>query len=251
MRLAVAAWLLQLRLLSRSPFFVWMALLTPLVYCSLAAMMSGGHASTRTIIGAGLMGAWSTTLFGAAEALFMQRFSGTLELLVGGPRSLVAPVLGFSLATVTLGVYSVGAAWLWALLVFRTGGASEDAGDAGAMVIAAVVAMAGLVAVGVFLAALYVVTRKAMELTNILEYPIWLICGVLVPSATLWPPLAIVGRVLPLGWATPALDLPFGTDWAATLGVSLLLTAGYFAAGVVLLRRVDALVRVRGTLRLR
>lgn len=248
MRLAIAAWLLQLRLLSRSPFFVWMALLTPLVYCSIAAMMSDGHASTRTIVGAGLMGAWSTTLFGAAEALFMQRYSGTLELLVGAPRSLVAPVFGFSLATVTLGVYSLVAAWIWSVLVFRTGG---DGGDALAMVIAALVSMAGLVAVGVLLAGVYVVTRKAMELTNVLEYPIWLICGVLFPSSMLWPPFVILGRLIPLGWSTPALDLPVGPEWGGYLGASLVLTAVYLAVGVVLLRRIDTLARVRGTLRLR
>lgn len=248
MRMVSAAWLLQLRLLSRSSFFVWMALLTPLVYCSLAAMMAGGTVSLRVVLGAGLMGAWSTTLFGAAEALFMQRFSGTLELLIGAPRTLIAPVVGFAAATVTLGVYSVGASWVWATAVFRV---RYVEAEVVAVLGASVVALVGLMAVGFFLSGLYVLTRRAMELTNVLEYPIWLVCGVLVPSTALWPPIAALGRLLPLGWATSALDRPLGADWLADIGVSLALSGVYVVFGIVFLRRVDLLARRRGTLRLR
>ena len=249
MRLYLAAWWLQLRLLSRSPFFVGMAILTPIAYCSLAVLMADGHASLRIVVGAGLMGAWSTTLFGAAEALFMQRFSGTLEFLIGSPRSLVAPVLGFATATVSLGAYSTVAAWLWA--TFALDLRAESVSWA-AMLCGLLLTFVALTAIGVLLAGMYVLTRKGIEITNVMEYPIWLVCGILVPAATLWPPIAAVGKLLPLGWAMEVVDRAAIGDIAlAPAGMAVALSAVAFAVGVVLLRRIDLLARKRGTLRLR
>ncbi|WP_295125760.1 ABC transporter permease [uncultured Leifsonia sp.] len=249
MRLYLAAWWLQLRLLSRSPFFVGMAILTPIAYCSIAVLMAGGQASLRIVVGAGLMGAWSTTLFGAAEALFMQRFSGTLEFLIGSPRSLVAPVLGFATATVSLGAYSTVAAWLWARFVLQLGFESVSwSSMSGGLALTFV----SLTSIGVLLAGLYVLTRKAIEITNVMEYPIWLVCGVLVPAATLWPPIAAAGKLLPLGWAMEVVDrAATGEPAFAQAGNALGLSMIYLAVGVVLMRRIDLLARKRGTLRLR
>ncbi|MDN4613017.1 ABC transporter permease [Leifsonia sp. F6_8S_P_1B] len=249
MRLFVASWWLQLRLLSRSPFFLGMAVTTPIAYCTVAVLMSGGQATARAVIGAGLMGAWSTTLFGAAEALFMQRFSGTLELLIGAPRSLVAPVLGFAGATVSLGLYSSAASWLWATCVL---GVSSEGVDWPSLLAGLALSFVSLTAIGFLLAGVYVVTRKGIEITNVMEYPIWVVCGVLVPAAALWGPLQLVGRLLPLGWSMEVVDAAtHGGDALQAAGPAVLLSAGYLAAGVVLLKRIDLLARTRGTLRLR
>jgi ABC-2 type transport system permease protein len=245
-----ALWL-QFRLLSRSPFFMSMALLTPIIYGTIAAIQAGqgtGSASVRLILGAGLLGAWSTTLYGAAEALFMQRFSGTLEVMIGAPRGLFVPVLGFSTATVLLGLYSVAAVWVWTVLVF---GVRVDGPSAGVLVASVAVSFIGLAAVGLLLAGLYVVTRQAMEITNVAEYPVWIVCGVLAPAATLWPPLAWIGKLLPLGWSVSAMDAkPPSAAWAS-LAIALVLSGLYLLAGTVVLARVDLLARVKGTLRLR
>lgn len=251
MSLYVAAVRLQFTLLSRSPFFLSMAVLTPIIYGTIAiihARNGDGAASMRLILGAGLLGAWSTTLFGAAEALFMQRFSGTLEMLVGAPRSLFVPVLGFATATVLLGVYSVAAVWVWAVVVF---GVPMAGPSPAVLVLGVLVSFIGLAAVGLLLAGLYVVTRQAMEITNVAEYPVWIVCGVLAPSASLWPPLEWVGKVLPLGWSVGALDMDtLSVAWPSLL-VALTLSAVYLGIGAVVLARVDLLARVKGTLRLR
>lgn len=252
MTLFLSAWWLQLRILSKSPFFVSMAILTPLVYGSIAMLMAAnqpGEVTTRIVLGAGLMGAWSTTLYGAAEALFMQRFSGTLELLIGAPRGLVAPVLGFSAATVTLGIYSVLAVWIWSVLVFRVRLEVPSPAD---LTLSLVVSFIGLVAAGLLLAGLYVITRQAIEITNVLEYPIWIVCGVLTSTSLLWPPLAWVGKLLPLGWAVEAIDITSaGGSPYFQLAMSLALSVLYFVVGLIFLGRLDLLARQKGTLRLR
>ncbi|WP_285116260.1 ABC transporter permease [Leifsonia sp. fls2-241-R2A-40a] len=250
MRLLVAAWWLQFRLLSRSPFFLGMSLMTPLAYGGVTLLMSGGEASLRAILGAGLLGAWSATMFGAAEALFMQRFAGTLEFLIGAPRSLVAPVFGFTAATVTLGVYSLAAVSVMAIAFARLGPIAIS--DPWGLIAALIAVLVSLVSMGTLLAGLYVLTRHAIEITNVMEYPIWLACGLVVPSAALWPPLSAAGHLFPLGWGMDALDgaISGSGAWGAA-AAAVALAAMYGVAGILFLYRVDVLARRRGTLRLR
>lgn len=250
MRLAGAAWWLQFRILSRSPFFMGMSIMTPLAYGAIVLLMSHGEMSLRAVLGTGLMGAWSATLFGAAEALFMQRFTGTLEFLVGAPRSLVAPVFGFASATVCLGVYSIVAVLAMSLAFGHIDANSLTA--FGGIAVALLAVVLSLVAMGVFLAGLYVLTRRAIEITNVLEYPIWLACGIIVPTSALWVPLSACGLLFPLGWATLAVDrAASGADYWGALGMALALTALFTVLGIAFLHRVDVLARKRGTLRLR
>jgi len=250
LRLVFSAWKLQLRLLSRSSFFMSMALLTPVAYGAIALLMSGqGHVSVRVAIGAGLLGAWSATLYGAAEALFMQRFTGTLEFIVGAPKPLALSVAGFSAASASLGLYSVIAALAVSVVFFSDRLVLVDVWGT---VLSLVLSLIGLMAVGMTLAALYVVTRQAIELTNVLEYPVWILCGVLVPASTLWPPLAWLGKTLPLGWSMDGLDAASeGRSPVLPLVVAAVLTMAYFALSVLLLRLVENLSRVKGTLTLR
>ena len=66
------------------------------------------------------------------------------------------------------------------------------------------------------------------------------------------PPIAAVGKLLPLGWAMEVVDRAAIGDIAlAPAGMAVALSAVAFAVGVVLLRRIDLLARKRGTLRLR
>ncbi|QIZ97587.1 ABC transporter permease [Leifsonia sp. PS1209] len=228
-----------------------MAILTPIAYGTLAFFMAGPRPDDglRVVLGAGLLGAWSTTLYGAAEALFMQRFSGTLEFLIGAPRSLVAPVVGFSAATVTLGLYSLIASGAWCALFFHV---NVRVDEPILLVVTLLASFVGLTAIGMLLAALYVVLRQAIEVTNVLEFPIWIACGVLAPATTLWSPVQWVGKLLPLGWSTQALDRVFASqDPIPDLCVALTLALLYSIVAVWLLRIVDLRARVKGTLRLR
>ena len=60
-----------------------------------------------------MMGIWSATLFGSGGAIQWQRWQGTLELLVGAPPPFVAVLLPLTVATSTIGIYSVVATLAW------------------------------------------------------------------------------------------------------------------------------------------
>ncbi|WP_431218292.1 ABC transporter permease [Leifsonia xyli] len=179
----------------------------------------------------------------------MQRFTGTLELLIGAPRSLVAPVFGFASATVTLGVYSVAAVTVVAFTFAHvdTGGV-----DVLRLTVSLLAVLVSLTSMGVLLAGLYVITRHAMEITNVLEFPMWLACGVIVPSTAIWAPISACGLLFPLGWAMLAVDqATAGGNALPVVAVAVCLSLLYAALGVACLHRVDMLARQRGTLRLR
>lgn len=251
MSLIFAAWWLQFKLFSRSPFFVSLALLTPIAYATIALLMAGSENNTKStyvLFGAGLLGTWSTTLFGAGESLYMQRFTGTLTMLLGSPRSLFAPVVGFSLASVTLGLYSIVAVWFWGVVVFHV---KIGNAEAFGLIVGLLVSLLSLVSLGVVLATYYILSRQAMTISNLLDYPIWIVTGVLFPVSYLWSWMAWLGKILPLGWAVEVVNRaitnrPYGFE----LSVAILLSLLFALLGYLLLKKVEYKVRVSGELSL-
>ena len=64
-------------------------------------------------LGAGLMGIWSSTLFGSGGSIQWQRWQGTLELWVAAPAPFLWIMLPLTVATASIGLYSVVATLLW------------------------------------------------------------------------------------------------------------------------------------------
>jgi len=226
--------------------------MTPLAYGTIALLMVGpdnSDSATVIVFGAGLLGAWSATLFGAGESLYMQRFTGTMGMIAASPAGFFRPVIGFALASATLGVYSIVAVALWSAAVF---GIQFSVASIGGVFVAVIVALVSLVAIGVVLAGYYVLSRQAMTVSNLLEFPIWIITGVLIPASVLWPPLQWAGKLLPLGWATDAVRAAIaGGDWLAPSLMAIALSGLYFGVAWILLVRVDRLIRITGELELR
>ena len=69
-------------------------------------------------IGAGMMGIWSSTLFGSGGAIQWQRWQGTLELLVAAPMPIAWVLLPVTTAMATVGLYSMAATLLWGRILF-------------------------------------------------------------------------------------------------------------------------------------
>ncbi len=251
MRLIYFAWKIQFRLFSRSSFFMSLALLTPVAFVSIALIMarSVGYENPSTILfGTGLLGTWSTTLFGAGESLYMQRYSGTLANIFCAPKNLLLSVFGFSMASATLGVYSILSVWVFGVTVFKV----EVKGDLLGLGLALLISLFSLVSMGIVLAAFYILSRQAMTISNLLEYPIWIITGLLFPISTVAPILGIIGKILPLGWSVEAVKLSLArqSNWQALI-VALLMSVGYLLIGVFLMKKVEYKVRVSGDLVLR
>ena len=113
---------MNLKMLGTSGFFILTSVVQPVIFATIAFYMfkSGGRPGTLlyTALGAGMMGVWSTTLFGSGGMIQWQRWQGTLELSVGAPPPMVLVYLPFSLANAVTGAYALAATLVWGRLVF-------------------------------------------------------------------------------------------------------------------------------------
>jgi ABC-2 type transport system permease protein len=244
---------MNVKMLSQSAFDGLLAILWPLFFATVAFFMfrAGGDPATLVYasLGAAVMGVWTATSVSAGSALQRQRWHGTLELLVAAPTHFSLTLLSMTIATSTIGVYCMVSTLLFGRAVFGIDLPFEDP-LALALAIPATIVTIGLL--GFLLAVAFARYRTAWALGAMLEYPVWLVGGFLVPL-TLFP-----GWVRPISWAlAPTWGMNAIRDAATGVGspwpdiaLCLALGAGYTATGVLLTDRILRAARRRATLSL-
>jgi ABC-2 type transport system permease protein len=199
-------------------------------------------------IGAGMMGIWSSVLFGGGGAIAWQRWQGTLEYCIAVPPPFIWVVLPLTIATATIGLYSLTATLVWGWLFFDV---PFELAHPAWFFVALPVSVLSLGLLGLVLASTFVLYRHANALSNLLEYPIWLITGLLTGLALL------PGWTRPLSWAlaptwgVKALrESAIGGDPAFAILMSVVLGVAYLVIGHFCLRYFERLARERATLTL-
>src|SRR5438034_3475288 len=126
---------------------------------------AGGRPGTLlyAALGAGMMGIWSSTLFGSGGALQWQRWQGTLELLVASPPPFVLVILPMALATSINGAYALLSTLVWGRLLF---GVPLHFVHPAAFALAVPVTVLALGLMGLLLASSFVLYRHANALSN-------------------------------------------------------------------------------------
>jgi ABC-2 type transport system permease protein len=252
LRVVGLAWLMHVKMMSRSTFDGLLAVLWPLFFATVAFFMfrSGHGSSTLGPIGlaAAVMGIWTATSVPASSALQRERWFGTLELLVVAPRHLALILLPITLAASTIGLYCVAGTLLWARVLFGIHITIVHPLLFGIGLIAMVVTIGTL---GFLMAVCFVGSRRAWSIGAALEYPIWLICGFLVPVSIL------PGWVQPISWALGPTwgmrairEAAYGGAPLGPLLLALALAGIYLAVGVAVLRVVLDSARRHATLSL-
>jgi ABC-2 type transport system permease protein len=252
LRVVLASLLLNLKLLSRSPFFLLSSVVVPVLLSTIAFYMFRAGQREGTLfyaaLGSAVFGIWSSTLFGSGGVIQRQRWGGTLELLVSAPAPLILAVVGFTLGTATLGVYSLAATLLWGRFLFDVPFTIEHPGLFALAIPSAVLSL-GLL--GLIFATTFVLWRNANALSNMLEYGVLLITGMLVPLALLPGWVEPLAWLLAPTWGVRAIrDAALGGEPAFAIGMTYALGAAYLVIGTALLRNIERLARRRATLSL-
>jgi ABC-2 type transport system permease protein len=181
-RLLALGWLFHFRMLSQSAFDGFLAILWPLFFATVAFFMfRSGHSVgglAPVALGAAVMGVWTATSVSASSALQRERRLGTLELLVAAPSNLATMLLSVCLATSTIGLYCIVATLIWARLLF---GIHVPVAHPVSFVLGIVGIVVTIGSLGFLMAVAFVRSRRAWALGAVSEYPIWLVCGFLVP----------------------------------------------------------------------
>jgi ABC-2 type transport system permease protein len=251
-RILVQGWLMYVKSLLRSSLFVFTSLIEPLIMATIAfyTAKSGGkpEALFFLAIGAGVMGIWSSTLFGSGGAIAWQRWEGTLELLVASPPPLILIVVPLTIATATIGIYSLTATLLWGRLLFDI---PFELAHPFLFAVGLPVAVVSMGLLGLLIASTFVLYREANALSNMLEFPIALVTGLLFATSVLPGWTLPIGWILAPTWAVRAIrESALGGDPLFEIGMCVALGAVYLVLASRFLRVLEVRARQKATLSL-
>jgi ABC-2 type transport system permease protein len=251
-RVLALGFALHLKMMTRSSFDGFLNVLWPLFFSTVAFFMfqagAGGEALVFASFGAAVMGIWSSTSTAAGSAMQRERWHGTLELLVCAPVHFAAVLLPVTVAMSAIGLYSMVAT----LLVSRFGfGVDLPFEQPVLLGVALVATVASIGALGFLLAVSFVRYRTAWALGNLLEYPVWLVAGFLVPISLLPGWVQPISWALAPTWGVDAIrEAASGGTPLAEIGGALGLGGLYVAVGIAVLESALRSARQAGSLAL-
>lgn len=202
LRVVAAAFEMTLKQTAVDSFVLFGIFFQPLIIAVLAIWMLHAQASDNAIfvvVGSGMTGLWSTLLFIGGNSITVERWTGTLESLVGQPTPLPVVVFGKNLAVVLLSLLSMLASYAFAALVF---GLRLHIAQPAAFVVSLVFTVISFVCFGLILAPIFILNPAVQQWQNAMEFPVYILSGFLFPIA-----------LLP-GWTTP-LSYLLAPYWAA------------------------------------
>ena len=251
-RLVFRGWLFQLKTLSMSGFFVLTSVFMPVVVATVAFYMFQAGQREGTLfwaaLGSAVYGIWSSTLFGSGGAIQWQRWQGTLEVLIASPAPFMLVLVPLTLATASIGLYSIVMTLVWGRIFF---GVPLDFAYPLQLAVALPATVASLGLLGLVLASTFVLYRNANAFSNLLEYPVWLVTGLLVPLSLLPGFVTPISWVLAPTWGVRAVrESAIGGDPLPAIGMCVLLGAIYLVVGRICLDRFEDMARARATLSL-
>jgi ABC-2 type transport system permease protein len=252
LRLVYAGWKFNVKALTLSWFFLLTTVVMPVLIATIAYYMFQAGQKSGTLfyasLGAAVYGIWSATLFGSGGALQWQRWQGTLEVIVSAPAPFILVLLPLTLATSTIGLYSLASTLFWGWAVF---GIPFQIDQPLAFVVAVPATILGLGLLGLVFASTFVLYRHANALSNMLEWPVLLVTGMLVPLSLLPAWSNWISWILAPTWGVQAIRQAAmgGTPWP-DIAMTLALGAIYLAIGTAFLRNFEHLARKRATLSL-
>lgn len=201
-RVVLAAAEVTLRQNIVDSFVLFTILLQPLVIAVLAMWILGVRGSENAIfvvIGSGMTGLWSSLLFMGGNSIRWERWTGTLELLIGQPTHMSLIVYGKNLAVVFQSLGSMLASYSLAAVLFR---APVQVAQPIAFVVSLVLTVPSFVCFGLVIAPIFLMNPQIEHWQNAMEFPVYMLSGFLFPIA-----------LLP-GWTTP-LSYLLTPYWAA------------------------------------
>ncbi|HVL05579.1 MAG TPA: ABC transporter permease [Acidimicrobiales bacterium] len=192
---------------------------------------------------------WGMALEISGDIVDSDRGVGILEGVVATPVGFPTVVSGRVLAVTLLSGVAIVETWLVARIGFGV-----DITVHHPWALLATVVVTGLAAAGtaVIMAGVFVLARTAKTFQNSLNYPIFLLAGVIVPLSFLPGWLRPVGRMLFLSWSADLLRESLApaamVDVIPRLGIVLALGAAGLVVGRAVMHVVLTRVRILGTL---
>jgi ABC-2 type transport system permease protein len=186
-------------------FIIFTVLIQPLMIALLALWMlrdKGSEYAIFVVVGSGMTGLWSSLLFICGNSINIERWSGTLETLVGLPTSMATIVFGKNLANVLQSLVSMVASYLLAALNF---GYDLSLAHPWLFAISLLLTMIAFISFGLIIAPVFVMNPSVQQWQNAMEFPVFILSGFLFPIALLPGWTTPLSYLLPPYWAARAM----------------------------------------------
>jgi len=251
-RVLLAGLRIQVLQLLRSSFDLVSMFIWPIVYSSIAYYLLDAQSSPQVLLSAALASAvmimWSQVVLGSSSSLDLMRQGGTLELTVAAPVPFIFILAPVMLTSASFGLYGLLVTLAWGRLAF---GIPLEIAHPAALAVAIPACIVAIGSLGLIVASTFVLYRAAFFLGVAMQYPVWIVCGLLVPLSILPGWLGPISWILAPTWGFQAIDrATIGGDPWPPIGLCLAVTAAYSVVTVACLRGIEHLARSRATLRL-
>lgn len=186
-------------------FVIFGIVIQPLIVAFMALWMlkdKGPDYAIFVVVGSAMTGLWTTLLFNGGNSITGERWSGTLEPLVGSPSSLRVIVFGKVLANVTQSLLSMIGCYT---LISLAMGYPLTFSHPILFTISIGFTVLAFASFGMIIASLFILIPDFQRLQNTLEFPVYILCGFLFPIALLPDWTTPFSYVLSPYWAARAL----------------------------------------------
>ncbi len=199
------------------------------------------------LIGSGALGMWTGTLFAGQRAIERERHAGTIEYVLVTPSSLQLIVIGKTIASSLIGLFSLVillGVFAWSM------GAPVNVAHPGAFLISLGSMLITLSVVGVMLSTFFVLSRSAGAMVNALSRSVFVLCGIMFPVALLPEWVKPLSYVLSPTWGVEAARQAalegVTADFLTDIAVLFVLTGIYVVIAQYLFQKVIYLAKSSG-----
>lgn len=207
-----------------------------------AGRETAGGANVAGFLLVGIFGllTWQASIWSSGHSLETERWEGTIASLFHTPASRAGVIAGYGLGGMLFLLPSAAVVGVLALM----SGAAFAVTSAGAVGLGIAALLVASVATGFAFASLFLLTRRANLMANVVQHPAMLLCGFFVPRSDLPDWLMPFSNALPVSHALDAFRRATleGADAgaiASPLAWALAVTLAYAMVGALGLRRIE------------
>ncbi|MBJ8107564.1 ABC transporter permease [Bacillus cereus group sp. N8] len=236
------------------PTFRFIIILQPILYSILFYFMfknsDVSNIGEYIVIGTGILNLWSSIIFSSAGDIERERYMGTLEIIYATPSDFRIIFLGKVLGNLLLGIFSMVLSFIFVTLVFKI---DITIISPLAFFVSLFFTIISFTVISLLMAFLFTLSRSSRMLMNSMEYPIYILCGIIFPISILPKYVQYISFVLSPTWGVKLLrqsmtGITNYSDFYIDLSVLLILTAIYLFLVIVLFRKIDYRTRMKGNL---